>query len=359
MDKKKSLLICIFIISFLVLTGCIDLIKFDDGRITYEKHPTKISYTISYGRRVNCTGVGEYTLIYECDEPEVLKGYVFNITGSALDYELKTVATFNQLRSWNIKSDVTRTYDLGITATVISESFIVSDMNGKDALTIEELQDRHPEIVSQYTDTQSKDGIVYINPLNPEIIDSISIIDENNSFIFAKELFIWLKQNTIYATHSVDTGVQTSDFTLSSRNGDCDDLSFLYIALCRATGIPARFIRGFLLEGSVPVPHAWAEVFVGGGVGDNGWIPVECAGTSGSVDVEVHQNFGLESCVYLRLFKDDGTDESLNVSLAGFYSQYDVTRSIETVFYAEISNYSVLQNNRLIIDKEKGNRYYS
>jgi len=346
MRKKIIIYISILISTILFFSGCIDFLM-QNNKLTYETYPTKISYT------------PEYALFYDCDEPEVQKGLISSIIASYPYYELKTIATFNQVKSWNITSDVTRDYDLGITATVISESFIVSDLNGKNALTIQELQEIYPEIVSRYTNTQSKDDIVYINPMNPEIIHIVNTIDEENSFIFAKELFIWLKQNTEYKTHLVDPGVQTSDFTLSSRTGDCDDLSFLYIALCRAAGIPARFIRGFLLVDSTPVPHAWTEVFVGGGVGDKGWIPVECAGVSSSIDIEIHQNFGLESCEHLRVYKDDGTDESLNVSLVGFSSRYDQTRNIQAVFYAEISDYSVLQKNRLIIDKENGNRYYN
>jgi transglutaminase-like putative cysteine protease len=357
---KKKIVLLSFILVFIILfsAGCTELLTLN-SKIIYQAHPTKVSYTISYGYTVNLSGTGEYTLLYDCDEPEALKGYISSVTSSNLDYTLKTIATFNQVRSWNIKSDVTKDYDLGITANVISESFIVSDINGKYALTIEEIQNQHPDIVSQYTKTQSKDDIIYLNPMNPEIINIINSIEEENSFIFAKKLFIWLKQNTVYQIHLFDNEVQTSDYTLVSRSGDCDDLSFLYISLCRAAGIPARFIRGFLLVDSNPIAHAWAEVFVGRGVGNDGWIPVECAGTSSSIDVEVHQNFGVENCEHLRVFKDDGTDESLNASLLGFYSKYDITRNIEAVAYAKVNNYFVLQSNKLVIDEEKGNRYYN
>ena len=357
MKKKTISLVSILILVILFSTGCTDLLKLDSKTI-YEAHPTKISYTISYGYEVNISGSGEYNLVYDCDEPEVLKGIVSTVISENIDYTLRTIATYNQMRSWNITSSVTKDYDLGITATVICESFIVSDISGKHALTVEELRNRHPDIVDRYTNAQSKDDTVYINPLNPEIINIVDLINESNSFIYAKKLFIWLKQNTVYKIHN-NNEVQTSDYTLTSRSGDCDDLSFLYIALCRAAGIPARFIRGFLLVDSNPIAHAWAEVFVGGGVGNDGWVPVECAGTSSFIDVEVHQNFGVENCEHLRVFKDDGTDESLQISLLGFYSKYDVTRNVKPEPYAKVTDYLILDSSKLVIDNEKDTRYYS
>ena len=137
----------------------------------------------------------------------------------------------------------------------------------------------------------------------------------------AKNLFIWLKENTTYQKHNGKETVQPAGTTCNIKTGDCDDLSFLYIALCRAVDIPARFIRGFIVEADdngyvTTVPHAWAEVFVGGGIGNNGWIPVECACSSDEMEVQINQNFGLESVGHLRLFIDDGTNESLITSLS-------------------------------------------
>ncbi len=110
----------------------------------------------------------------------------------------------------------------------------------------------------------------------------IANAETNNSFLLAKTLFVWLKENIQYQTHPNDEGVRPAAVTLHNKVGDCDDLSFLYVSLCRVLGIPARFIRGYLLTGydngtAIATAHAWVEVFVGGSVGHNGWIPVECA----------------------------------------------------------------------------------
>ncbi len=52
---------------------------------------------------------------------------------------------------------------------------------------------------------------------------------------------------------------------------DCQLGTALLVALCRATGIPARVISGYLMYPQSPVYHYWAEVWLD----DQGWIPVD------------------------------------------------------------------------------------
>ena len=174
---------------------------------------------------------------------------------------------------------------------------------------------------------------------------------------------IWLKENTRYEKHEEDKALpQPANLTYELRSGDCDDLSYLYISLCRAVGIPARLIRGFLIKedinGSVNVfPHAWTEVFVGGNLGDNGWIPVECAGSGGSVKADVHQNFGLEDCFHLRLFVDDGSNESLNISSSGPQVFYEQGMQVDMFSFAMITGYESLLSKKLVVTKNNIRSY--
>jgi len=56
---------------------------------------------------------------------------------------------------------------------------------------------------------------------------------------------------------------------LRERSGDADGQALLFVALARASGVPARSVVGLLaIEGRF-YPHAWAEVFV------QGWVPVD------------------------------------------------------------------------------------
>jgi transglutaminase-like putative cysteine protease len=59
---------------------------------------------------------------------------------------------------------------------------------------------------------------------------------------------------------------------------DCHLGSALLVALCRARGIPARIVAGYLLCSAAPTYHYWAEVWLE----DRGWFPLDsiCADLS-------------------------------------------------------------------------------
>ena len=365
MNKKKILLICIFILSFLVLSGCLN-----DDSITYESHPTKINYKIRYGYFINSTGTGNYEIKYDSDIPEVLSpGTIsYKIINNTYSHEIKKVVN-NQMIRWDISDKDNNKYILGVETDVVAQSFIVKELNGENALTIDEIKTDHTELIEQYCKPQIDNNIVYVDPDNPDIKNiAENVLLEtgiNNSLIVAKNLFIWLKNNTSYKTHPDDYTVQTASKTCQDKTGDCDDLSVLYISICSALEIPARFIRGILIdydfEEISATPHAWVEVFVGPTLGINGWIPVECAGTakgSDKIQTEIYQNFGVESADHLRLFTGDGSNESLNISMSGpSFTSYSNDIIIEAEAFLEITNYEILQKNELYVD-ENGYRKY-
>ena len=363
--KNKNLIPILTIVLLLVpiFSGCID--SFLDFPTTYEAHPTKISYTIRYGYNVTCTGTGKYTVTYDCDIPEVLQGIPSYHPLYAQDFEVVTLVN-NSFLSWNISGDDETTFELGITATVVAESFLVSDLNGANAVAVQELSTLYPTVSKKYLQMQSNGSALLIDPANANIKTiAQNVVDEaetDNSFILAKELFLWLKENTEYKIHKRDGSVQPAAVTLQKKTGDCDDLSFLYISLCRAVGIPARFIRGYLLseeesEGIIATPHAWTEVFVGGSMGNDGWIPVECACNCDDAKVNVNQNFGVENAYHLRLFIDDGSNESMNVSLSGILYSYGLGRTVDLVSINEVEDYTVVESKKLVVTKDNQRSY--
>jgi Transglutaminase-like superfamily len=60
---------------------------------------------------------------------------------------------------------------------------------------------------------------------------------------------------------------------LISRQGDCGQFASLFVALCRASEIPARLLVGTLLTPALDQGHVWAELWVDG----VGWIPADPA----------------------------------------------------------------------------------
>jgi len=351
MKNKKLIWIFILFLCLALVSGCVEKVT------TYEKHATKISYTISYGYRLKCTGDGEFNLMYDCDIPEALNGQATIIDVLSSEYANITLAD-NPMKSWNLSKNSCTDLELGITASVIAESFMVSDLSGENALSIENIQKQYPSLVAQYCNAQSNETKIFINPddllIKNKANEILNNAGTNNSFLVAKEIFSWLKENTDYKIHTADDNIlQTCDSTFNKKTGDCDDLSLLYISLCRAVNIPARFIRGFLVEENQATAHAWAEVFVGGNIGDNGWIPVECAGTAEGADkiqVEINQNFGVEDAAHLRLFKDDGSNESLRISISGIQYSAETSISIESITsFSTVTNYNVLEQKTLNI----------
>lgn len=362
-NKKIILTITTFLLLISIFSGCIEF--FQDIPTTYKSFPTKLNYEIDYGYRIQITGTGKYEVRYRCDIPEVVRGVLSYDLLYKSDYKTFPIVN-NSYISWNISGRDNAHYKLGITASITSESFLVTDLNGKTALTIEEIKTNHPKIVKQYCNAQVKETTAFIDPNNlniKTISDNVLYqAQTNNSFIGAKSLFIWLKENTNYQLHDGQGEVQPAAITLEKRSGDCDDLSFLYISLCRAVDIPARFIRGYLLQESnngevTATAHAWVEVFVGGFIGNEGWIPVECACCASSIEIDVNQNFGIEDAFHLRLFTDEGSNESLNVSLSGVRVNYYENQEIDLQSFAEVKNYLELASKKLVVTKDN-TRYY-
>jgi len=56
-----------------------------------------------------------------------------------------------------------------------------------------------------------------------------------------------------------------------SHRGDCGQFSALFVAWCRAVGIPAREVVGAFVHVDVMNPHVWAEFYLEG----TGWVPVD------------------------------------------------------------------------------------
>ncbi len=94
----------------------------------------------------------------------------------------------------------------------------------------------------------------------------------------AHKLFEYVNANLEYQRIEQDT--HSALETIRLGKGVCEDFSLVYIALCRASGIPARLVRGYrfnvtdLKFGETDLKgfaHAWAEV----NLPAEGWVTVE------------------------------------------------------------------------------------
>jgi len=68
------------------------------------------------------------------------------------------------------------------------------------------------------------------------------------------------------------------EYACNEKRGNCTDFHAVFIGLCRARGIPARFEIGFSLptdksSGEITGYHCWADCYIDG----YGWIPADCS----------------------------------------------------------------------------------
>ncbi|GAB1432881.1 transglutaminase domain-containing protein [Spirochaetota bacterium] len=86
---------------------------------------------------------------------------------------------------------------------------------------------------------------------------------ETNPYLKAKRIFYWFNEKVTYtAAPEYSTIPAISEYCLARRRGDCGIQSLLFIALCRASGIPARWQSGWTLAPGKINLHDWAMFYV-------------------------------------------------------------------------------------------------
>lgn len=125
---------------------------------------------------------------------------------------------------------------------------------------------------------------------NPKIIAKAAELaeGEDDAFKVAFNLANWVGENVKYDLNTLTASAsQKASWVLENKEGVCDEMTSLFIAMCRSLGIPARFISGISYSTSELFeepwqPHGWAEVYFP----DYGWVAFDIAfGEYGYIDV--------------------------------------------------------------------------
>lgn len=99
--------------------------------------------------------------------------------------------------------------------------------------------------------------------------------NETNPYWIARKIYNYLMPRMYY---EMTGGWNTAPTVLKRGNGSCSEYTFLYIALCRAAGLPARYVGSMVVRGDDAsyddVFHRWVEVYLPA----YGWIPVDPSG---------------------------------------------------------------------------------
>jgi hypothetical protein len=99
-----------------------------------------------------------------------------------------------------------------------------------------------------------------------------------------QEILQWLRRNIKYEMNDEVVGAAK---TVKRGKGKCQEFSELFIALCRAKGLPARYVSGLNTYFDERNPnstsrHGWAEVFVSG----LDWVPFDPTWMASTSDIE-------------------------------------------------------------------------
>ncbi len=129
-----------------------------------------------------------------------------------------------------------------------------------------------------------------IDSETPEIIAQASALAEGESDLFKVvfNLASWVEENVNYDLNTITAQAsQKASWVLEHKQGVCDEMTSLFIAMARAVGIPARFIKGVSYSTSDLFaypwqPHGWAEVYFP----TIGWVSFDVTfGEYGYIDV--------------------------------------------------------------------------
>ena len=134
------------------------------------------------------------------------------------------------------------------------------------------------KIVKKYTKSEK-----YIDS-DSDIIKNTSdriIGQETDPLTVAKKLYDFVIDNMDYDWErfsNPDRKSLKASEILDIKKGVCEDYSLLYAALCRAAGIPAKYIAGIPVRSiaaeaydQLESGHTWNEIYIK----DYGWIPVD------------------------------------------------------------------------------------
>jgi transglutaminase-like putative cysteine protease len=99
----------------------------------------------------------------------------------------------------------------------------------------------------------------------PQIVRLAESFSSRKPAAVAEEAFHWTAANVRYAGYLRHE--RGALYALMHRQGDCTEFMYLFAALCRAKGIPARTIGGFVCTGNTALTpeayHNWVEFFDG------------------------------------------------------------------------------------------------
>jgi sugar lactone lactonase YvrE len=128
--------------------------------------------------------------------------------------------------------------------------------------------------------------------LNNPIIQAAvqkAVGDETNLYWIGRKIYNYVIDHVEY---ELSGGWNVAPVVLERGTGSCSEYSFVYIAMCRAAGLPARYAGSIAIRGDDAsydeVFHRWVEIYLP----NYGWIPVDPSRGDSESPAERADSFG-------------------------------------------------------------------
>jgi transglutaminase-like putative cysteine protease len=149
-------------------------------------------------------------------------------------------------------------------SAIVTFEITKRDMNVPESLAGFQLPKKTPRELAKYLSPspyiESNDA--KIKSLAPTLIEG-----QDDAWLQTEAVFDWVRENVKY---EFAEAIKPAIVALKDGVGDCEELSSLFIALCRANKIPAR---------AVWVPgHTYPEFYLEDASGRGHWFPCQAAG---------------------------------------------------------------------------------
>jgi len=143
---------------------------------------------------------------------------------------------------------------------------------------------------------------------DPRIVTAMreAIGDESNPYWMMRRIHKYIRDRLHY---ELAGGWNVAPRVLERGNGSCSEYTFLFISMCRAAGIPARYVGSLVVRGDEAstdeVFHRWSQVYLP----RYGWIHVDPQGGDKEKPGQVAQSIGcLDNRFLLTTFSGGGSE---------------------------------------------------
>lgn len=174
-----------------------------------------------------------------------------------------------QIGYWELSS-ANRTNFANVTIKLKADLYKVDYFIDHDRVPDEYAKDH--KIIALYL---NNDSLAFVTA---EILELANEITRNvkDPFLKARNIYRWV---ILHLEHQFPVAGRGTRYLFSNpidsqRNlygGDSAEYSWVFIALCRAVGVPARSVTGFLAKPGAELPHTWAEFHLP----EWGWLPAD------------------------------------------------------------------------------------